>query len=138
MRTIRLVTLALLAALLAAPRPAAAAEGRASVHAIVVIASKQKGPSDPRLAPYEDNLRSSLGRESFRFVGDGSATVSAGGSAQLSLPGGHELELTLEGGRVRVHSGRTVVHVPIGGTVVLAGRSAGGNGDVYATIVQAN
>jgi len=139
MRTIRLLAFALVASLFMMPgAPLAAEGGRASVHAIVVIASSQKGASDRRLAPYEANLRRTLGRESFRFVGEGSAVVTSAGAARLSLPGGQDLELTLQGGRVNVRSGRTNVSVSIGETVVLAGHSAGGNGDVYATIVQTN
>jgi hypothetical protein len=137
MRIIHLLLVAVTAAFFAAPAAHAAAGG-ASVHAILVIASNAPGASDPRLAPYEANLRSSLGRQSFRLVGEGSSSVAAGGTATLSLPNGHNLQLTGEGGRVKVHFGSTDVVLSPGRTVVLAGRRAGEKGEVFAVIVMAN
>ena len=138
MRTIQLIMLAVVAAFFVAPSSARAAQGRASVHAILVVASNDAGPTDSRLAPYEANLRSSLGRKSFRFVQEGSAAIAGGGKSAISLPNGHNLELSSEGGRVKVHFGSADVLLSAGQTIVLAGRSAGGRGDVFAVIVMAN
>lgn len=91
MRIIALVFVAALSLIFGA-RPAVAADG-ASVDAILIIASTQKGNSDPRLAKYEATLRGNLPFESFRFAGEGAATVSAGGRSTLTLGRGHRLEL---------------------------------------------
>lgn len=91
MRIIPLVLVATFAAVFGV-RPAVAADG-ASVDAILIIASTEKGNSDPRLAKYEATLRGNLPFESFRYAGDGSTSVSAGGRATLTLGRGHRLEL---------------------------------------------
>jgi hypothetical protein len=81
--------------------PAAhAAEGTA-IRAILIIASNTKGQSDPKLAPYEATLRRNLPFESFRFAGEGAASVSGGGQASLTLGRGHRLELDGERGSGR-------------------------------------
>ncbi len=138
MRIVHPLLILLFAAFLAVPHLARAAGAQVSVHAILVIASNERGQTDSRLAPYEANLKSSLGRESFRFVGENTASVAGGGSTTLSLPNGHNLQLSGENGRVKVHSGGTDVVLSPGKTVVLAGRRAGQKGEVYAVIVMAN
>ena len=154
MRILHVMMLALCAFVSVTPRALLAAErrgrgeggpgggapgARASVHAILVLASNNPGPSDPRLRAYEDNLRSSLRMASFRFVGEGSASVAGGGTARLSLPSGQGLDLSGESdGRVLVHFGGTDISVPRGRTVVCAGRAAGQHGEVYAVVVTVN
>jgi hypothetical protein len=138
MRTIQLIMFAVVAAFFVAPPSARAAQGRASVHAILVVASNDAGPTDSRLAPYEANLKSSLGRKSFHYQGEGSAAVAGGGKGNISLANGHNLELSNEGGRVKVHFGSADIVLSAGQTVVLAGRNAGGRGDVFAVIVMVN
>src|SRR6476659_10177383 len=98
MRTIKLILTVVLAALAVPAALQAAAprgpEGRgaagqaATVNAILIVASKQPGRTDPRLAAYEGILRDNLRFESFRYVGEGSATVPAGGRGSISLPQG--------------------------------------------------
>lgn len=70
----------------------------ASVRAMLIIASTAKGPSDPKLAPYEETLRRTLPFESFRYAGEGAATVASDGKATLTIARGHRLELEGEGG----------------------------------------
>ncbi|MDO8540392.1 MAG: hypothetical protein Q7S40_08110 [Opitutaceae bacterium] len=96
MRFISLLFSALCA--LAISGPVAHAADGVSVRAILIIASNAKGASDPKLAPYEATLRRNLPFESFRYAGEGSASVSAGGQAKLSLGRGHRLELDSEKG----------------------------------------
>lgn len=138
----RLIPLTLLIAFFATSALPAAESGHASVSAILVIASNQRGPSDPRLAPYEANLKRTLRFESFRLAGEGSAAVAAGAKATLALPNNNRLQLEGEsdgrGVRVKVSYGSTNVAIPPGGTVVIAGRPAGGNGEISAVIVMSN
>jgi hypothetical protein len=111
-----LVTLSLLLVTLAVPLSARAAEG-ATVKAILIIATQEKSSADPRLAPYEATLQRNLPESSFRYVGQGSASVAGkGGRASISLGNGHRVELA--GGskdddgillKVRWMNGRTVV-----------------------------
>jgi len=150
MKTLRFFILLLCAAIVA---PATAAErrkdrggddrggggGGARVHAILVIGSNEKVPTDRRLAPYEDTLKRTLRFASFRQVGESSATVSAGGTANLSLPSGQALRLSSDkGGEAVAVQYDSRVSIPKGATVVLAGRSAGDKGEVYAVIVTVN
>jgi hypothetical protein len=87
--------LALLLGAFLAPSAALAAEG-ASVRAILIRATNEKGPSDPRLKPYEAELQRNLVFSSFRFVNEVPSSVAAGGKATLQLGGGHRLELENE------------------------------------------
>jgi hypothetical protein len=143
MKTTRLLLgLLVLAAWLA---PVRAAE-RTSLRAILVAASNDKGPSDRRLAAYEPTLRSILRFESYRFLGEGSATLAVPAQGTLSLGQGHHLEIeTEEAGkdsiRVRVSwfEGdrvlmRTVISQRPGVPSVLGGPRRG-DGEVYAVIV---
>jgi hypothetical protein len=141
MRIIKLVLTVLLVAFVADPA-GAADSGRATITAILVIASNERGPADPRLGPYEANLKRTLRYESFRFAGEGSGTVTAGGSGTISLPNNNGLSLQGEksdgpGIRVKVRYGSTDVTIPPGKTVIIAGRPAPG-GEISAVIVTAN
>ena len=93
-------TLALILAVSLLPLPCPAADG-ASVHALLISASNQKGGSDPKLATHESTLRRNLPFDTFRLTGEGSASVAAGGRASLSLGRGHRLELQSEKGGLR-------------------------------------
>lgn len=91
MRTISLLFTVLLTCG-ALPHAARAADG-ASIRAILIIASNAKSGSDPKLAAYEATLRRNLPFESFRYAGEGSASVAGQGRATLSIARGHRLEL---------------------------------------------
>ena len=92
MKTIRLILLlTTLAALLV---PARAAEAR--IHGILVAGSNEKGESDRRLAAYLPNLKRILHLESFRFLGEDSASVGVPGSGTLSLGDGNDIEVSTE------------------------------------------
>lgn len=96
MRTLSLLFVLCFAAGLL-PSPARAAEG-ASIQAILIIASNAKREADPKLARYEATLRRNLPFESFRYAGEGSASVPEGRSTSLALGRGHSLELEAERG----------------------------------------
>lgn len=92
------------------------AADNASVRAILITATNLKREADPKLAPYEAELQRNLPLSSFRYVGEGSAAVTAGGRSALSLDRGHRVEFEGEksGGRgirmkVLWQSGRTVI-----------------------------
>lgn len=127
--------IALLLGAIALPRPALAAEGT-SVRAILFVASNEKGPSDPRLAPYEPTLRRVLRFESYRFISQSSASVSSGGTARIDLQG-EPIEVENENGRVRVSWNGTTVSVPPGRPAVIGGRPHG-QGGVEGVIVTVN
>ena len=121
-----------------------------SIRAILVIASKEAGASDRRLAPYEGTLRRILRFESFRVVGEDSAVLAMPGEAALTLGAGHRLELTGEqsdapGVRVRVRwleAGHSLMNtgLVLQGRVpaVLGGPPVGGKGEVYAVLIIVN
>jgi hypothetical protein len=142
MNTIRLTLTAVVLALFGLPALCAADANRATIHAILVIASNERGPADPQLAPYESNLKRTLRYESFRFAGEGSAAVAPGGTAVVTLPNNNRLEVQAERGdgrgtRLKVRYGGTDVAIPPGKTVILAGRPAGKAGEISAVIVTA-
>ncbi len=126
---------------LAMPARSAAAE----VSALLVTASKQPGPSDARLKPYEATLRRILRFESFRLLGEGRARISAPGKGQIGLGGGHQLQLEIasekgarvdatwqQGPRVLMQTG---LSLRPGVPAVLGGPGTGKEGEVYAIIV---
>src|SRR5690242_7184852 len=80
---------------LALPLHARGADGT-SVHAILVIASSEKAPADPRLAPYEANLQRNLPESSFRLEREGKAALGPNANHATIALGAHRLEL--EGG----------------------------------------
>jgi hypothetical protein len=145
MRTI-LATFSLLLAIVALPRSARAADG-ASVHAILITATKEKAPADARLAPYESTLQRNLPESSFRYVGEGKATVAGRNSrATISLGSVHRIEL--EGGdrstsgiqlKVRWLSGNATVmtnsFVFQPGIPIVLGQRPSGDGNVPIVIL---
>ncbi len=131
--------------------PARAAEA-AHVRAILVQASNQKGGSDARLAAYEPTLRRILRFESYKLVGEGSASLGSG-AGSVSLGQGHVLALEAEsgggrgkgGGGVRVKvdwkiNGRSQIDTGLvlkPGVPAVLGGPASGNGEVWAVILVA-
>jgi hypothetical protein len=135
----RLVLAVLLTALVGTGLLRAAEKRGATVRAILIVASKERGPADPKLAPYEGILRNNLRFESYRYVGEGTATVAPGGKAAISLPQNNRLELVSEpDGTIMVRRGGAMAAVSPGGpgAVLLVG-SAGSKGEVYGIIAVA-
>ena len=146
----RIIHLTLALAVLAGivqPKITYAADG-ASIHAILITASNAKTPPDARLAPYETALQRNLPESSFRYVGEGSASLAGNGRAIITLGQGHRVELERDSGagdRVRMKlqwmNGSaavmsTTVALPRGVPVVL-GRRPSGDGDVPIVLVMA-
>jgi hypothetical protein len=138
-------TLALILAVSLLPLPCPAADG-ASVHALLISASNQKGGSDPKLATHESTLRRNLPFDTFRLTGEGSASVAAGGRASLSLGRGHRLELQSEKGggpgiRLKVewlNGDKTVMSTSLTlqpGVPAVLGRRGGDEGEVPVVLV---
>ena len=144
MKLLKILALAALVAV--APAIAAAAD----VRAILVLASNQKGASDPRLAAYEPTLRRILRFESYKLAGEGSAGIAAPGKAAVTLGGGHTLELEAEksdgkGVRLKVNwltGGRSLMKTGLvlrpGVPAVLGGPESGKGGEVWAVILVAD
>jgi hypothetical protein len=145
MKTLRL-TLSLLLSAASLVISSHAAE-RASIHGILISASNEKGESDRRLGPYEPTLRRILRFESYRFLGDGSVSISPSDKGHLSLGEGHELEIESESSesktvRLRVRwmkGGRALMNTGLvlrpGVPAVLGGPSTGNKGEVFAVIL---
>jgi len=131
---------------LAAITPAHAAD-RTRIQAILISASNEPGQTDSRLSAYEPTLRRILRFESYRFLGQGSVTLSDQAQGHISLGEGQELELTNEdsggrGVRLRViwlKGGRPLMETGLslhsGVPAVLGGPGTGKGDDVYAVIV---
>lgn len=123
--------------------PTLHAAENASVQAVLISASKGNGRSDPKVAPYEANLKRTLPFDTFKYVTEGGASLAVGGNGAISL-GGHRLEFSgierAGGGlrmRVKWSSGNrelmsTTVSLPSGVAVVL-GR--GGEGEVPVVVL---
>lgn len=133
------------AAVRAQPAPAA----RTTVEAVLVVASKTPGPSDPRLAPYEATLRRVLRFESFRYVGRAQSAVAIPGQARLTLGAGQRLDLKTEPAadqRLRVQASwfdgdRALMNTGLllrPGVPAVLGGPARAEGEVYAVILTAN
>lgn len=144
MKTIRLI---FLFAALAGLFSTAHAADRARIQGILISASNDQGKTDQRLAAYEPTLKRILRFESYRFLGDDSASLAVPESGQLSIGDGHQLEVVTEsadgkGIHVRVRwtqGGRTLMNTGLvlraGVPAVLGGPSTGKKGEVYAVIV---
>lgn len=146
----RIIQLMFLAALLVVSRSAAVAADSANLRAMLVIASNEKGGSDPGLSAYATTLRRILRFESFRLAGQGSANLPMPGKAEVNLGRGHSLDLEADksegrGVRVRVRwegDGRSLMNTGLvlqpGVPAVLGGPSTGKEGEVWAVILVAN
>lgn len=146
MKTIRLLPLLALAAVCSFAGSARAAE-RAHVQGILLAASSERGPSDPRLAAYEPTLRRILRFESYRFRGEGSAAIAVPEHGQISLGNGHQLEIETErsdGGGIHLRvrwtaGGSTLMNTGLvlrpGVPAVLGGPATGNGSEVYAVIL---
>ena len=140
----------LLVALVAGLVGARAAEGRANVRAMLVLASNQKGATDGRLADYEPTLRRILRFESYKLVGEGAAALGGAGRSSVKLGRGHTLELAAEksdgkGVRLKVNwqdGGRSLMNTGLvlrpGVPAVLGGPASGKGGEVWAVILVAD
>jgi hypothetical protein len=144
MKTTRLLLpLLLLAAVTSLPSIARAADG-VTVRGILISASNESGESDRRLAAYVPNLKRILRFESFRFLGEDSATLGVPAGGHLALGSGHRIELASE-----AIDGKTIlikVRWPAGNVrheyvlhrgvpTILGGPSTGHAGEVYAVIL---
>jgi hypothetical protein len=141
------VALSVLLACFARPLAARAADD-ASVHAILITASKEKAPADKRLAPYEATLQRNLPESSFTYVAEATASVSGKNSRNISLADGHRIELQgidkdAEGITMKVRwlNGNVVVmnnaftFKP--GVPIVLGQRPGGDGNVPIVILVA-
>lgn len=147
MKTIRLPFILGLFALALGFASSLRAAERVSVQGILISASNDHGASDHRLAPYEPTLRRLLRFESYKFLGDDSASFGGSEKGHLSLGEGHELEVTREageGGGVKLHvhwskGGRTLMNTGLllrpGVPAVIGGPSTGNKNEVYAVIL---
>ena len=98
MRIIQLTLALLITALVTSHFAAAASASKAnkgshSVRAILINASNQKGGVDRKLEAYAADLRRNLPFDTFKLVGEGTATVPDHGRATVTLTEGHRLEL---------------------------------------------
>lgn len=140
----------LLVALVAGLVGVQAADGRANVRAMLVLASNQKGATDGRLADYEPTLRRILRFESYKLVGEGAAALGGAGRSNVKLGRGHTLELAAEksdgkGVRLKVNwqdGGRSLMNTGLvlrpGVPAVLGGPASGKGGEVWAVILVAD
>lgn len=146
MKTLRFALLLSTLLALTGSFTAARAEERVSLQGILIAASNEEGQTDRRLAPFEGNLRRVLRFRSYRYIGEGSATLGVPGEGSLSLGRGHRLELSADGSRgdqVRVgvqwrDGGSTVLNTGLSlapGAHTVLGGARGDNDEVYAVIL---
>ncbi len=139
MKTIRLI---LLFTSLAALGPVTRAAESVTVKGILISASNESGESDRQLAAYVPNLRRILRFESFRHLGEDSASLAVPAKGELSLGEGQRMELATESTdgktvllKVRWGSVRHEYVLQRGGITVLGGSSTGRKGEVFAVIL---
>ena len=134
MKTIRLILLlAGFAGLLSLGR---AADG-VTVRGLLIAASQEPGESDPRLGSYVAHLKR-IGRfESFRLLGEDSATIAVPGNGTLSM-GGQTVQLTTEGeggkSELRARWGSVNQQI-VNSTTVIIGGSTGRKGEAYVVLL---
>ena len=139
---------ALLLAMILSPA-ALAAEDQVSVRAILVAASREAGPSDRALAPYESTLRRILRFESFAQLGTGRDRVDLPGKGSINVGQGQSLQFEAEDagqGRVRLQlewqgDSRTFMRTGLvlrSGVPAVLGGPSRPDGSVYALIVIAD
>ncbi len=138
MKTIRLILL--LASLAGLALFARAAES-VHVRGILIAASSEPGESDPRLSAYVPNLKRILRSESFRMLGEDSASLGVPASDNLSV-GGQTVQLSTESAdgktvllRARWGSVRQDYVVQRGGGTTLLIGPAGRKGEVQAVLI---
>jgi hypothetical protein len=130
-----------LAALVVLPSlvSAAAAAGAGRVRAILIVASNKPAAADPKLAPYDANLRRILRFESFRWVAEGTATVPESGAATVALVRDHKVELVAEGRTIRAtwfEGSKKVIALSLPeGPSILGGPPWSDQGEVCAIIL---
>lgn len=120
----------------------------ATFEAILVVASKDAGKPDPRLAPYAPNLKRLLRFESFQQAGKGTANITIPGSGHINIGAGQSLVLTTSGDpksgtRVQVkwqQGNRLFMNTGLvlrSGVPAVLGGPATAEGGVYAVILTA-
>ncbi len=127
--------------------PIAHAAEHARIQGLLISASSDRGETDRRLSAYEPTLRRILRFESYRFLGDDSASLDVPATGHLALGEGNELEIQTESSdgrsiRIKVRwlkNGRTLMSTGLalrpGVPAVIGGPSTGHKGDVYAVIL---
>lgn len=147
MKTTRLTLLFFILAMAAGITVTAHAAEHARIQGILISASNDRGETDRRLAPYEPTLRRILRFESYRFLGDDSASLGVPQRGHLSLGEGQELEIETESSdgrsvRLKVRwlkNGRVLMSTGLalrpGVPAVIGGPSTGHKSDVYAVIL---
>jgi hypothetical protein len=116
-----------------------------TLQAVLLTASPEKGPTDPRLANFEATLKRVLRFNSFTFQGSDSADLKESSRAEMIIGQGHELVVETganpyavrirwtENGKVMMNTGITL---RAGIPAVLGGPSTGrAAGEVYAVIL---
>jgi hypothetical protein len=143
MKTLRFLLTALVLGLAAA---GSAATARAeTLQAVLLTASPEKGPTDPRLATWEVTLKRVLRFNSYTYQGSDTVAVGANTRESMIIGQGHELFVETgssplsvrirwtSGGRLMMNTGLTVRP---GIPAVLGGPSTGNApGEVYAVIL---
>jgi hypothetical protein len=118
---------------------AAAAAGAGRVRAILIVASNKRADADPKLAPYDANLRRILRFDSFRWVAEGTATVPETGTATVTLVRDHKVELAAEGRAIRAtwfEGSKRVIALSLPeGPSILGGPPWSDQGEVCAIIL---
>jgi hypothetical protein len=148
MRIIKLSLSLLALAAFAIPQHLLAAEGT-TLRAVLITASNEKAPADPKLAPYEATLQRNVPESSFRHVAEGSTTLKRSGTTTVALGRAQRLELEPESGsgpgiRVKIDWMKGTEVVISGsftlepGVPVMLGRRPSGDGAVPIVLVIAN
>jgi len=75
--------------------PALAQEKVVTVQALMIQAQNDSAPIDRRLEKVEYKLRRVFGFQFYRYVGEGSVTLTPRGEGTIALPDGHQLQVRL-------------------------------------------
>ncbi len=112
-----------------------------TVRGMLIAASSEPGESDPRLSAFIGNLRRILRAESFRLLGEDSASLATPANGELSLAG-QSVQLTTESAdgrtvllKARWGSVRQEFVIQRGGGITLLIGSPGKKGEVHAVLL---
>ena len=96
-RTKIMILVSAVAMMIAAPTTSFAQDGTVTIQALMIQAQNDSAPIDRRLERVEYKLRRVFGFQFYRYIGEGSITLSPRGEGFMNLPDGHRLQVRLAG-----------------------------------------
>ncbi|HMP88592.1 MAG TPA: hypothetical protein PJ991_00240 [Kiritimatiellia bacterium] len=97
MHQIKLTILMAFASIMMMPTLSQAQSETLTLQALMIQAQNDSAPIDRRLERVEYKLRRVFGFQFYRYIGEGSVTLTSRGEGVINLPDGHRLQVRLRG-----------------------------------------